>query len=153
MPIAQLLDGKRIDLIQNDVELADPKPGLTAMRLDSNGVLYTRVHGGVEQAASNVSTAATVDAATYDIDGSIGGSVVLTVDHETPVIDITGGAEGAKIDVWLVSVDGTEVVDITAFDWGDGTVTVLPLVAAAMVGFELSYIGGAWRAIDKGVIF
>ena len=30
---------------------------------------------------------------------------------------------------------------------------MLSLVAAAIVGFELSYIGGAWRAIDKGVIF
>jgi len=153
MPIAKLLDGKRIDLISNDVTLENPDPGLTAMRLGSDGVLYTRVHGGVEQVASAGSESDVVDAATYDIDGSIGGSVVLTIDHETPVIDIAGGVEGAKLDVWMVSTDGTEVVDISAFDWGDGAVTVLPLTVDGMAGFELSYVGGGWRAIDKGVVF
>ena len=57
MPIAQLLDGKRIDLIQNDVELANPDPGLTAMRLASDGGLWARAHGAAEVAVGGGSAA------------------------------------------------------------------------------------------------
>ncbi len=95
-----------------------------------------------------------VSTALFDIDSLSYRHVELTLDHAAPAIAISGAVVGSGLTIWLIQgAAGTAVIDLSAFDFGDGDVPVAPLVAGEMVSFSTFYASGAWRGFSGGVVF
>ena len=82
MAVAKLLDGKRIDLIQNDSPLTDKEPGLTGIRLTSDGSVYAKAYGAAEKIIGDgnaaLLSAALIPVAVADLAGAPNGGAPTT---------------------------------------------------------------------------